>query len=134
MVVETREGRRLGLPDARVVERLGDADSPGAISLAAIHGHGLPVDFSDEALAEAEQMAAPGLDGRSDLRALPLVTIDGADARDFDGRGLGRGRFRAGQSGRLACGRRHRRRGPFRAAGSALDKAAAGARQLRLFP
>ena len=84
VVGETREGRRLGLPDARVVERLGDADSPGAISLAAIHGHGLPVDFSDEALAEAEQMAAPGLDARSDLRALPLVTIDGADARDFD--------------------------------------------------
>ena len=84
VVVETREGRRLGLPDARVVERLGDVESPGAISLAAIHGHGLLVDFSDEALAEAEHMAAPGLDGRSDLRALPLVTIDGADARDFD--------------------------------------------------
>ena len=84
VVAETREGRRLGLPDAKVVERLGDVTSPGAISLAAIHGHGLPVRFPDEALAEAEQLAAPGLDGRSDLRALPLVTIDGADARDFD--------------------------------------------------
>ena len=52
---ETREGRRLGLPDAKVVERLGDVASPGAISLAAIHGHGLPVRFADEALAEAEQ-------------------------------------------------------------------------------
>ena len=84
VVGETREGRRLGLLDARVVERLGDADSPGAISLAAIHGHGLPVRFPDAALAEAEELAAPGLDGRTDLRALPLVTIDGADARDFD--------------------------------------------------
>ena len=84
VVAETKEGRRLGLPDARVVERLGDAASPGAISLAAIHGHGLPVRFPDEALAEAERLAAPGLAGRSDLRALPLVTIDGADARDFD--------------------------------------------------
>ena len=84
VVGETREGRRLGLPDARVVERLGDVESPGAISLAAIHGHGLPVRFPDEALAEAEGLAAPGLDGRSDLRTLPLVTIDGADARDFD--------------------------------------------------
>ena len=84
VVAETKEGRRLGLPDARVVERLGDVDSPGAISLAAIHGHGLPVRFPDEALAEAEHSAAPGLDGRTDLRALPLVTIDGADARDFD--------------------------------------------------
>ena len=84
VVGETLEGRRLGQPDVRVIERLGDVNSPGAISLAAIHGHGLPVDFSNEALAEAEQVAAPGLDGRSDLRGLPLVTIDGADARDFD--------------------------------------------------
>ena len=84
VVAETTEGRRLGLPEAKVVERLGDADSPGAISLAAIHRHGLPVRFPDAALAEAEGMAAPGLDGRTDLRTLPLVTIDGADARDFD--------------------------------------------------
>ena len=84
VVGETCEGRRLGLPDARVVERLGEVDSPGAISMAAIHGHGLPVRFTDEALAEASRLAAPGLDGRTDLRTLPLVTIDGADARDFD--------------------------------------------------
>ena len=84
VVGETREGRRLGLPDARVVERLGDAGSPGAISLTAIHGHGLPLRFPDEALAEAGGLEAPGLAGRADLRTLPLVTIDGADARDFD--------------------------------------------------
>ena len=84
VVGETREGRRLGLPEAVVVERLGAADSAGAISLAAIHGHGLPLHFSDEALAEAERQEAPSLEGRTDLRALPLVTIDGADARDFD--------------------------------------------------
>ena len=84
VVGETREGRRLGLPDARVVERLGEVDSPGAISMAAIHGHGLPVRFPDEALAEAEGLTPPGLAGRVDLRGLPLVTIDGADARDFD--------------------------------------------------
>ena len=84
VVGETREGRRLGPPDARVVERLGDVDSPGAISLAAIHAHGLPLHFPDRALAEAEALQPPALDGRADLRALPLVTIDGADARDFD--------------------------------------------------
>ena len=84
VVAETLESRRLGLTEARVVERLGDGDSPGAISLAVIHGHGLPLRFPDAALAEAEQAVAPGLDGRADLRALPLVTIDGADARDFD--------------------------------------------------
>ena len=84
VVAETLEGRRHGLVEARVVERLGDVDSPGAISLAVIHAHGLPVRFPDAAQAEAEQAVAPGLDGRADLRALPLVTIDGADARDFD--------------------------------------------------
>ena len=84
VVAETLEGRRLGLVETRVVERLGDVNAPGAISLAAIHGHGLPLRFPDAALAEAEQAAAPGLDGRADLRELPLVTIDGADARDFD--------------------------------------------------
>ena len=84
VVGETEPGSRIGLAEARVVERLGEADSPGAIGLAAIHAHGLPLRFSEAALAEAEQAAAPGLEGRADLRALPLVTIDGADARDFD--------------------------------------------------
>ena len=84
VVGETEPGSRLGLADARVVERLGDVDSPGAISLAAIHAHGLPMRFPDETLAEAERATPPGLEGRTDLRALPLVTIDGADARDFD--------------------------------------------------
>ena len=71
VVGETREGRRLGPPEARVVERLGAPDSPGAISLAAIHAHGLPVDFPEDALAEAAGLEAPGLEGRADLRALP---------------------------------------------------------------
>jgi len=84
VVGEIEPGSRLGPPEARVVERLGDADSQGAISLAAIHAHGLPMRFPDEALAEAGRAAPPALDGRADLRALPLVTIDGADARDFD--------------------------------------------------
>ena len=84
VVGEIEPGSRLGLADARVVERLGDADSPGAISLATIHAHGLPMRFPDAALAEAERAEPPDLEGRVDLRALPLVTIDGADARDFD--------------------------------------------------
>lgn len=81
---ESRGARRRGLPAARVVERLGTMESPGAISLLAIRDHGLPDRFPPEALAEAGRLEAPGPDGRSDLRALPLVTIDGADARDFD--------------------------------------------------
>ena len=85
VVGETREGRRLGLPDAKVVERLGEVDSPGAISMAAIHGHGsagpLPRRGAGGGGGTRRRRASPG---RVDLRGLPLVTIDGADARDFD--------------------------------------------------
>lgn len=69
---------------ARVLERIGSAENPRSISLVAIHSHGLPTDFPDAALAESERSTAAKLDNREDLRALPLVTIDGADARDFD--------------------------------------------------
>ncbi|RVT83203.1 ribonuclease R [Rhodobacteraceae bacterium CCMM004] len=75
---------RLGLPHARVIARLGDPSEPRAVSLIAIHQHGIPDDFPDAALAEAEQMEPAGMDGRTDLRAMPFVTIDPADARDRD--------------------------------------------------
>ena len=75
---------RLGLPRARVIERLGDPSAPRAVSLIAIHQHGIPDDFPDAAVAEADAMRPAGLQGREDLRDLPLVTIDPADARDHD--------------------------------------------------
>lgn len=75
---------RLGLPRARIVERLGDPTAPKAVSLIAIHQHGIPDDFPDEVVAEADAMKPAGLKGREDLRDLPLVTIDPADARDHD--------------------------------------------------
>ncbi len=77
-----------GLKPARVVERLGRLGDARAISLISIHTHGIPDEFPPEALAEAEAaQEAPeqvGLRGRTDLRHLPLITIDGEDARDFD--------------------------------------------------
>jgi ribonuclease R len=75
---------RMGLPRARVITRLGDPSEPRAVSLIAIHQHGIPDDFPDEVIAEADAMKPAGLDGREDLRDLPLVTIDPADARDHD--------------------------------------------------
>ncbi len=75
---------RLGLPVARVVERLGDPSQPKAISLIAIHQHNIPDAFPDDVIAEADALIPAELDGREDLRALPLVTIDPADARDHD--------------------------------------------------
>ncbi|MBL3563957.1 RNB domain-containing ribonuclease, partial [Rhodovulum sulfidophilum] len=75
---------RMGLPKARIVERLGDPTAPRAVSLIAIHQHGIPDDFPDEVIAEADRAKPAGLGKREDLRALPLVTIDPADARDHD--------------------------------------------------
>ncbi|WP_106204566.1 ribonuclease R [Aliiruegeria haliotis] len=75
---------KLGLPTARIVERLGDPSAPKAVSLIAIHQHGIPDDFPDKVIEEADRMKPAGLSGREDMRDLPLVTIDPADARDHD--------------------------------------------------
>jgi ribonuclease R len=75
---------RLGLPRARVLERLGDPSAPKAVSLIAIHQHGIPDEFPDDVIAEADAMKPAGLKGRDDLRDMPLITIDPSDARDHD--------------------------------------------------
>ena len=75
---------RLGLPQARVVDRLGDPSAPRAVSLIAIHQHGIPDHFSDAALAEADAARPAPMADREDLTALPFCTIDPADARDHD--------------------------------------------------
>ena len=79
---EILPGRRLGAREARVIERLdGGSDS---FSLMAIHGHDIPTEFSATALAQAAAAEAAPTRGRDDLRQVPFVTMDGADARDFD--------------------------------------------------
>ncbi|WP_323010372.1 ribonuclease R [Paracoccus sp. (in: a-proteobacteria)] len=75
---------RLGLPVARIVERLGDPSAPRAVSLIAIHQHGIPDDFPDEVIAEADAAHPATMKGREDLRHLALITIDPSDARDHD--------------------------------------------------
>ncbi|TYO91489.1 ribonuclease R [Oceanicella actignis] len=74
----------LGLPRARVIERLGDPFAARSVSLIAIHEHGIPLDFPQEAEDEARAARPVGPEGREDLRHLPLLTIDPADARDHD--------------------------------------------------
>ncbi len=76
--------RRMGLPQARIVARLGDPSGARAVSLIAIHQHGILDQFPDAVIAEADKAAPVGLQGREDLRDLPLVTIDPIDARDRD--------------------------------------------------
>ncbi len=84
VVAEVLAKPRFGPPRARVIERLGRSTDPGAISLLAIASFDIPTEFPAAAIAEAEAAAPVGPTERTDLRDLPLVTIDGSDARDFD--------------------------------------------------
>ena len=75
---------RMGLPQARIITRLGDPSAPKAVSLIAIHQHNIPDDFPDDVVAEADAHTPADLGDRKDLREMPLVTIDPSDARDHD--------------------------------------------------
>jgi len=85
--VTTPPGART-LPAGRVKEVLGEHLAPGMEIEAAIRAHGLPhewpEDVSREAAALPATVSAKDTAGRHDFRPLPLVTIDGEDARDFD--------------------------------------------------
>jgi ribonuclease R len=67
-----------------VVETLGNPQDQRQISLIAVHAHGIPDEFPSAVLAEVATLDAPKLAGRTDLRALDLLTIDPVDARDHD--------------------------------------------------
>lgn len=70
---------------ARVDAVLGDPFAPRSFSLIAIHKHGLPNEFSTETVDEARKVSTLPLgNDREDLRHLPIVAIDPADARDHD--------------------------------------------------
>jgi ribonuclease R len=75
-------------PIGRVLAVLGDRLTPSLVVEAAIHGHDLPHEFPPATLAEASavplEVAPEESARRVDLRATPLVTIDGEDAKDFD--------------------------------------------------
>lgn len=68
----------------RIVDVLGKQDDPKAISLISLHEAGLSDTFPEAVIKETNGLKVPDIKGREDLRDTPLVTIDGADARDFD--------------------------------------------------
>jgi ribonuclease R len=84
VLVEPTSRHGAGGSRARVIERLGSMNEPKAVSLIAIHAHGIPTEFPREAIAEAQGVVPVGLQNRMDLRDLLLVTIDPEDARDHD--------------------------------------------------
>jgi ribonuclease R len=84
VVAEPLAGRAQGFPRAKVIERLGSMNTPKTVSLIAIHAHGIPTEFPKEVIDQAEAAQPASLSGRTDLRNIPLVTIDPEDARDHD--------------------------------------------------
>jgi ribonuclease R len=84
VAVEVSRSARLGLPVARVRERLGSLATEKAVSLIAIHAHGIPHVFPHAALHEADAAKPAMAQGREDWREVPLVTIDPVDAKDHD--------------------------------------------------
>ncbi|TDQ43689.1 RNAse R [Tepidicella xavieri] len=89
VVVELTEPPALyGQPVGRVKEVLGDIDDPGMEIEIAVRKYGVPHEFSEAALAQAralpDKVRPSDKRGRVDLTDVPLVTIDGEDARDFD--------------------------------------------------
>ncbi|MFA9438730.1 ribonuclease R [Uliginosibacterium sp. sgz301328] len=75
-------------PIGRIVERIGSYADPGMEIEIALRKHDLPFEFSAETKAEARKLPSvvrkKDLAGREDIRHLPLVTIDGETAKDFD--------------------------------------------------
>ncbi|MEL1263915.1 ribonuclease R [Pseudoxanthomonas putridarboris] len=75
-------------PIGRIIAVLGDKLTPSLVVEAAIHGHEIPHEFPQEVLDQAAAVPLvveeKMIGGRVDLRDMPLVTIDGADAKDFD--------------------------------------------------
>ena len=81
---EVARGSGYGRKSAKVIRNLGPADDAGAFLALAIAEFELRHVFPEEAVRDAEAAKIMPLGKREDLRDLPLVTIDGADARDFD--------------------------------------------------
>jgi ribonuclease R len=79
-----KSSHRFGPPRGRVSAVIGSMASEKAISMIAIHAHGIPNVFPDAVVSQAEAAKPASLSGREDWRKVPLITIDPADAKDHD--------------------------------------------------
>ncbi len=82
--VEVARLRSFGLPRAKVLSIVGSVASEKAISMIAIHAHGIPYIFPPAVVAEADDAKPATMSHREDWRDVPLITIDPADAKDHD--------------------------------------------------
>ena len=75
-------------PEGKVVEILGHISDPGTDILSIVKGYDLPVEFPEKVMRQAERVpdriSEADMQGRTDLRDVQMVTIDGEDAKDLD--------------------------------------------------
>src|SRR5690606_15959656 len=83
-LVKVNHGHHITQSSAEIIKVIGPSSDPNNLSWIAIHESGIPHEFSAEAITLAKKAKVPDLGQRQDLRQIPLITIDGEDARDFD--------------------------------------------------
>ncbi len=83
-IAELLPSRGMKNKRVKIIKILGQENDPSAISLISLAENDLRVEFPQSVIKETEGMTVPDLGKREDLRDMPLVTIDGADSRDFD--------------------------------------------------
>jgi ribonuclease R len=88
LVEITDYGSRYKSPEGRITEILGHENDPGVDVLSIVKGYGLPVDFPEKVLKQAEkvpdEVSEEDITGRADFRDLKMVTIDSEEAKDLD--------------------------------------------------
>ncbi len=84
VTAEVLPSRGLKRKRVKVTQVIGRQGDPKTISLISLHEAGLGEEFPAAVLDQTKDMKVPSVGKREDLRKVPLVTIDGADARDFD--------------------------------------------------
>lgn len=84
----TDYGKENRKPEGKIVEILGHVNDPGVDIMSIVKGYELPVEFSEKILNQAQNVAKDvseaDMAGRTDLRNVQMVTIDGEDAKDLD--------------------------------------------------
>ena len=89
VVVElTGYGNEKKKPEGRVIEILGHKNDPGVDIMSIVKGFDLPCEYPEKVMKQAErtaeQVSEADMAGRTDLRHVTMVTIDGEDAKDLD--------------------------------------------------
>lgn len=84
----TQYGSTRRKPEGKIVKIIGHINDPGTDVLSVVYARELPFEFPEKVLNQAErvrdEVSEADMEGRMDLRSVPMVTIDGEDAKDLD--------------------------------------------------